>query len=139
MFVEWLSKGKIEHDPDELLRAFKDGIREKPLMQKIPDSEKRDFWIKTNYNFIANSRYYRSGDELYHQALELRLLYSVSELISAYFSFRNVPWRGEKAAVEYFQYNDPEFFAAFDGYSKSLFFSCGRGTLPLVFRKYERS
>lgn len=119
MFVEWLTGGKIEYDPKGLLLAFKSRISKDPPKQKISDSEKEKLWIKVNYNFIANSRYHRSGKKLYHQALELRLLYSVSELVSAYFSFRGVPWRGEKAAVEYFEKNDQEFLSALNGYFSS--------------------
>ena len=119
MFLEWLINGKIEYDQEKLLTALKNKITENPPAQKIADSEKRDFWIKTNYNFIANSRYFNSRDKLYRQALEFRLLYSVIELITAYFSFRNVPWRGEKAAIKYFEKNDKEFLSVFQKYSKS--------------------
>src|SRR3989344_6625306 len=79
-FLEWLAGGKIEYDPENLLSALKSKIDENPPFQKIMDSEKGDFWIKINYNYIANLRYY-SGDELYKKALEIRLLYSVIELI----------------------------------------------------------
>ncbi|MBI2024241.1 hypothetical protein HYT00_02555 [Candidatus Giovannonibacteria bacterium] len=118
MFLEWLIKGKIEHDPDNLLFALKKEFSENPPLQKVDESEKRDFWVKTNYNYIANLRYY-SGDDLYKKALEMRLLYSVSELINAYFSFRGVAWRGEKAAIKYLEKNDQGFLSIFEAYSKS--------------------
>ncbi|OGF68598.1 hypothetical protein A3H65_02430 [Candidatus Giovannonibacteria bacterium RIFCSPLOWO2_02_FULL_45_14] len=117
MFLEWLVKGKIEYDPENLLSALKDKLSKNSPIQKVPDSEKKDFWVKVNYNYIANLRYY-SGDDLYKKALEMRLLYSVSELISAYFSFRDISWRGEKAAVKYLEENDPGFLSIFDAYSK---------------------
>src|SRR3989338_1810815 len=119
MFLEWLAKGKIEYDPDNLLLILKNKISGTPPLQKVADSEKKDFWIKTNYNFIANSRYYNSSDELYHKALEFLLLYSVIELITAYFSFRAIPWRGEKVAVKYLEQNDQEFLGIFKKYSES--------------------
>ena len=119
MFLEWLKKGKIEYDPENLLESLKGKIEETSPTQKVIDSEKRDFWIKTNYNFIANSRYYNSRDEIYHKALELRLLYSVIELITAYFSFRGIPWRGEKAAIKYLEQKDQNFLSIFEEYSKS--------------------
>lgn len=119
MFLNWLANGKIEFDPENLLSVLREEITRRPPIQQITESEKRDFWIKTNYNFIANSRYYNSSDKLYHQALEFRLLYSVIELITAYFSFRDIPWQGEKTAVKYFEQNDPEFFLIFQKYSKS--------------------
>ncbi len=119
MFLEWLKKGKIEYDTENLLASLKSKTEETSPAQKVADSEKRDFWIKTNYNFIANSRYYNSEDEIYHKALELRLLYSVIELITAYFSFRGIPWRGEKAAIKYLEQNDQNFLAVFQKYSES--------------------
>ena len=67
----------------------------------------------------TNSRYYNSKDEIYHKALEFRLLYSVIELITAYFSFRSIPWRGEKSAVKYLQQNDQNFLSIFEKYSTS--------------------
>jgi predicted nucleotidyltransferase len=119
IFLEWLAQGKIEYDPKNILLALKEKISKNQLLQYITDSEKKDFWVKINYNFIANSRYYNSEDKIYHQALEFRLLYSVIELITAYFSFRDIPWRGEKAAVKYLEQNDPEFLATFQKYSES--------------------
>ena len=119
IFFSWLAKGKIEYDPESILADFKSKIGENLPTQKITDSEKRDVWIKTNYNFICNKRYYNSTNDLYHKALELRLLYSVIELITTYFSFRNIPWRGEKNAVKYFEQNDPDFYSVFQEYSKS--------------------
>jgi len=119
MFLAWLATGKIEYDPENLLSEIKNKFEKTSPIQKVSDSEKRDFWVKTNYNFIANSRYYNSTDEIYHKALELRLLYSVIELITAYFSFRSIPWRGEKSAVKYLQQNDQDFLSIFEKYSRS--------------------
>ena len=119
MFVEWLAKGKIEHDPEGFLLALKDKISENSFVQNITESEKKSLWAKINYNFIANKRYYDSGNELYRKALELRLLHSVIEIFIAYFSFRNIPWRGEKEAVKYLEQNDQEFLLVFNNYSKS--------------------
>jgi predicted nucleotidyltransferase len=119
MFLDWLRKGKIEYDPLTLLQSLKKTIQKNPPVQKVPEKEKRDFWIKVNYNFIANSRYYNSNDKIYHSALELRLLYSVVEIITSYFSFRSLPWRGEKKAIAYFQQHDKTFLKTFQKYSMS--------------------
>jgi hypothetical protein len=119
IFLDWLAKGKIEYDPENILLKLKEKISKNQPSQYIADSEKKDFWVRINYNFIANSRYFSSEDKIYHQALEFRLLYSIIELITAYFSFRDIPWRGEKAAVKYLEQNDPEFLATFQKYSES--------------------
>jgi len=119
IFLSWLDNGKIEYDPDNILLILKTKIKKRPPKQIIQDSEKKDFWIKINYNFIANLRYYNSKDKLYHQALEFRLLYSSIELLSAYFAFRDIPWRGEKAAVKYLKQKDPNFLLLFKKYFQS--------------------
>lgn len=135
MFLEWLMKGKIEYDPENLLLALKNRIDKNLPLQNVTDSEKRDFWIKTNYNFIANLRYYNSSDKLYQKALEIRLLYSVIELITAYFSFRGIPWRGEKVAVKYFEKHDPEFFSVFQKYTQSNNLDAKMGYYQDLFNK----
>ncbi|PIQ68887.1 MAG: hypothetical protein COV91_01600 [Candidatus Taylorbacteria bacterium CG11_big_fil_rev_8_21_14_0_20_46_11] len=130
MFLEWLRKGAVEHDSGGLLSELKKEKEEAPPAQKVSEQEARDLWVKVNYNFIANARYYGSKEELYHKALEIRLLYGVVELITAYFSFRGIPWRGEKEAVKYFEVNDQRFWEIFQTYSAS-------NTLSEKMKKYE--
>ena len=120
MFADWLINGKIEYDPENILLAAKNEISKNQPLQKITSSEKREFWIKINYNLIANLRYYNAKDALYHEALELRLLYSTSEIFNAYLSFRNIPWRGEKFAIQYFKKNDSEMLSVFKKYTSSI-------------------
>lgn len=131
MVITWLAMGKIEYDPDKILQELRTKIDLKDFALIIPKQEQYDLWVKVNYNFIANIRYYRSNDELYRQALELRLAHSVVELVTAYFSFRNIPWRGEKAAVEYFRANDSKFLGVFQSYTTSA-------TLEQKMRNYEK-
>lgn len=119
MFVTWLEKGKIEYDPDGILQNASDRMEQNPIRLTVTEQERRDAWVKMNYNFIANTRYFQSGDPLYHQALQIRLAYSAVELITAYFSFRDVPWRGEKSAVEYLQQHDPDYLQIFQAYTSS--------------------
>ena len=131
MFIRWLAQGSIAYDPANLLRELKQKISERPPRQNVSDAEKRDAWEKVNYNFVANARYYRSRDARYHTALEFRLLYSVIELVTAYFLFRNIPWRGEKAAVRHFEEHDQKFLEAFRKYSAS-------GSLEKKMKYYQK-
>lgn len=119
LFLSWLAMGKIKYDSDGILLALRKKIIKNKSKLKVHNSNKKDFWVKVNYNFLANMRYYNSKNKLYHQALELRLLYSVIEIVAAYFSFRDIPWRGEKAAINYFKKNNPEFLKIFQQYSQS--------------------
>jgi predicted nucleotidyltransferase len=119
IFIAWLEKSNISFDKSGKLTAIKDKIKDLNKKLAIPKSEKDSFAQRINYNFVANKRYFESNDHLYHEALEFRLLYSVSELISGYFEFRDLPWRGEKSAVKYLKENDTAFYQSFVGYTKA--------------------
>lgn len=118
MFTTWLSTGRIEYDPDQTLRELQQHFKKTQPTQIVTEQEQRDLWGKINYNFIANNRYFSAEDERYHQALELRLLYSVIELVTAYCAFRNLPWRGEKAALETFATTDQKYAELLQNYHR---------------------
>ena len=119
IFVTWLAKGKIEKDERGLLAEVKKQSEVTAKRFDISFEEKQGIWFKANYNFIANQRYFRSEEELYHKALEIRLLYSVTELIVAYFTLRDLPWRGEKEAMGYFERDDTGMLQLFMDYVRS--------------------
>lgn len=117
IFIDWLKKATIYFDKTGILNKIKSRLSIKKL--SIPISEKQQFCQKMNYNLVANTRYFQSNDPLYHEALEMRLLYSVSELLCGYFEFRDIPWRGEKTAIKYFRENDRDFYDKFISYTKA--------------------
>ncbi len=128
MLLSWLMKGRIEHDPDGLLTNLKKIATSTKLV--IPSSEKAEVLTRINYGLIANRRYLSSDDAAYHAALELRLLYSVIELVTAYFTLRDIPWRGEKDAIQFLAVHDPEY--------RDLLFACMRSiSLKEKMRGYE--
>ncbi|MEK7116613.1 MAG: nucleotidyltransferase domain-containing protein [Patescibacteria group bacterium] len=129
-FMSWLKKADIKFDKSGSLSELKNkanGIEE----FLIPAKDKDSFWQKINYNFVANKRYFESNDPLYLEALELRLLYSVIEVICGYIAFRDIPWRGEKEAVKYLKNNHIDFYNIFKSYSTS-------NNLADKFRFYEQ-
>ncbi len=137
VFVSWLQKAVIQFDKSGKLNDLKS--RQDELLKKIaiPQPEKDTYWQKINYNFVANTRYFQSDDPIYHEALEVRLLYSVSEVFSGYFTFRDVLWRGEKMALHYLKENDVDFYEAFLAYAKASSieekFNCYTSLVKLVF------
>ncbi|MDO8594124.1 MAG: nucleotidyltransferase domain-containing protein [bacterium] len=114
LLVPWLETGKILFDKSGKTTSLKRKTSQISLV--VPKSEQRSFCRKINYNYIANRRYFSSNNALYNKGLELRLLYSVMELVVGYFSFRGIPWRGEKAAVSFLESNDAEFAEALEKY-----------------------
>ncbi len=115
IFISWLQKADILFDKTGTITAMKE---DKTFEQRcvMSQNEQWDVWQKINYNLVANIRYFKSNDPLYHDALEIRLLHSVSELISGYFTLRGMAWRGEKHAVEYIKKSAPEFYRFFQQY-----------------------
>lgn len=114
--LSWLQKSDIVFDKSGKLTQ----LSKKRFQIRVSPDESFYFWQKINYNFVANKRYFGSRNKLYHQALELRLLYSVMELITGYLVLRNKPWEGEKVAVLYFKKHDPKFWRIFNRYVTSV-------------------
>jgi len=119
VFVTWLGKAVIQFDKTGKVAALKEKMNELNKVSKIPESEKKSFYDKINYNWHVNKRYFDSNDSIYHEALEIRLLYSVSEIFTGYFEFRDILWRGEKAAIKYLKENDMNFYSIFVKYTKA--------------------
>lgn len=111
--ITWLQDGKITVDKSDKLEKLK----AKVSSLEVTDLKKYAAWFGINYNYAQNMRYFNSKDEDYLKALDIRLLYCVAETLTGYFSLRNMPWRGEKAAIKYFRENDPKFLEVFEQYS----------------------
>lgn len=112
VLVSWLQKASVFFDHSGKLSKLINKVK-KVDSYSASVKEQKDFWQKINYNFVVNERYFKSGDPIYHEALEMRLLYSVSELISGYFILRNIPWRGEKQAIKFLKQSAPDVYLLF--------------------------
>ncbi len=110
-FVDWLRNGKIEFDKSGRTTRFKNEILRRKTRYSISPDKVFSSWQSVNYNYVANNRYFSAKDPAYHKALELRLLYSAIELVTAYFTLRGIPWRGEKKAVKYLEERDKKYYA----------------------------
>lgn len=130
ILLDWIKKSSIYFDKSGVLTELKSKASKIDTAHPSNRS-KKGFWQKINYNFVANKRYFGSNDPLYMEALELRLLYSLIEVICGYIAFRDIPWRGEKEAVKYLKNNHPDFYNIFKSYSTS-------NNLTDKFRFYEQ-
>lgn len=115
VLVSWLRKASVFFDKSKKLSKLIEKVKKLDNFS-VSAKEQRDFWQKINYNLVANERYFKSGNSLYHEALEMRLLYSVSELISGYFVLRNILWRGEKEAVKFLKQSAPDVYLLLQKY-----------------------
>lgn len=119
VFASWLQKATIQFDKSGKVTELKNKAEELIAKIHIPKSEKDLFWQKINYNLVANTRYFESNDPAYYEALEMRLLYSVSDVFTGYFEFRDITWRGEKVCMKYLKENDTAFYNTFIQYTKA--------------------
>lgn len=119
ILLNWLSDAKIKFDKTGSTSKLQDKVKKNNFKTIIPKDKVTSVWNKVNYNFICNQRYYQSQDELYLKALDIKLLHSVIELITSYFTFRQIPWQGEKRAISYLEAKDQVFYHKFQNFLTS--------------------
>lgn len=120
ILLDWVKKSNIYFDKSEILTKLKSKAQDIDVSSQS-DSSKEGFWQRTNHNYIVDKRYFESGDPLYHEALEIKLFYSMEQVICAYFAFRDIPWRGEKNAILYLQENNSYFYQLFKNYTSATY------------------
>ncbi|MEM9777386.1 MAG: hypothetical protein AAF902_22600 [Chloroflexota bacterium] len=111
-FVSMIARGKIAYDASGRLKRLRTAAPQTQIDQVL-DHQIYSAWYSVTYNHAQNLRYYHSEDQLYLTALQCRLLYCISNCLSAYFTLRGLPWRGEKDAIRYLQQNDPAYLELF--------------------------
>ncbi|MEI8328297.1 MAG: nucleotidyltransferase domain-containing protein [Candidatus Taylorbacteria bacterium] len=127
--LNWLETGKISFDKSGALTKLQETRKD----IKKPDnfSVAKSYEYKINYNLLTNTRYFESNDELYHAALEIRLMYSIVEALVGYFAMRDINWEGEKSAILYLRKNDPAYLKVFES-------ACRKTTLSRKFTSYKK-
>ncbi|MEO1288144.1 MAG: hypothetical protein AAFV93_10280 [Chloroflexota bacterium] len=111
-FTSMTVRGEIVYDASGKLTQLRT-IADDTHYADILDHQVYSSWYSVTYNHAQNLRYYHSQDPLYLDALQCRLLYCVSNALSAYFTLRRLPWRGEKEAIRYLRENDPSYWDVF--------------------------
>lgn len=118
ILLDWIKKSNIYFDKSGVLTELKSKTSDINTSHQS-DKSKKGFWQRINHNYIVDKRYFDSGEPLYHEALEIKLFYSMEQVICAYFAFRDIPWRGEKNAVLYLKDNAPDFYKLFQNYTSA--------------------
>ncbi len=110
--ARWLRGGTIAYDNTSQMAAAQAAARARP--PELPgEGELFSAWFSINYNLRQNLRMVASGDETYLTALDIRLLYCLSDCWWHYFLLRGLSERGEKAQVRYLAAHDPTYLALF--------------------------
>lgn len=111
ILITWLLKAKILFDKSGIITKTKEYARRVLLF--VSEKERKEIIQKISYNYFQNRRYYDRRDKVYREALGIRLLYSVTELITGFLTLHNEPWRGEKHAIAFMKSRDIDFYNAF--------------------------
>lgn len=89
-------------------KALSSSWKEKHDQQKVWEA-----WFSCNYDLQHTKRLLTSPDPVYLMAGDLRLLTTLSDLLTTYFLIRQVPWQGGKEAIRYLMSHDPDYLEAF--------------------------
>jgi len=89
-------------------KALSSSWKEKHDQHKVWEA-----WFNCNYDLQHTKRLLTSSDPVYLMAGDLRLLTTISDLLTTYFLIRQVPWQGGKEAIRYLMSHDPDYFEVF--------------------------
>lgn len=110
--LEWIKTGRIYSDKSGRLHHLQSRAESAPLPMLADKPTIHEAWRQIGFNVAQVKRYLTDDDPMSQTVIDLRLLYSVDEVKVHYFSIRQIPWRGEKPAIQYWLSNDPEFLNA---------------------------
>ncbi len=111
--INWLRDGRIVHDRAGRLANAQAAARAAPPLAVAASEGAYWAWDILGYNVAQAKRYLASDDPVYREVVDFRLLYRLAEVMTAYFTVRGLPWRGEKEAIRYWTADDPPFLARF--------------------------
>ncbi len=107
--ARWLKAGQVVFDRDGHIERARHAVLSTNWSEPARYAAKYAAWFSINYNLNHNKRMAAAEDPVYLLALDLRLLYSIFDLLTGYLRFRDIPWQGEKEAIRLLAAHDPEF------------------------------
>lgn len=111
--VSWLRTGRIVYDRSgRLNRLAEQTYSDRRLT--ISEDAIYEAWYRVNYNLRHNQRLFASDDPLLQATVDTRLLFSLHELLTAYLLMRRIPWRGDRAAIDYIRQHDDGFWERYE-------------------------
>jgi len=111
--VTWMETARIEFDKSGCLTCLQKRAREGLQLRPPSEGEKLSRLDKASYNLAHTKRMLASDDPVYHAAVDLRLLYQLSDLMVDYFLVRGLLWPGEKEAIRYWNLSDRGYLELF--------------------------
>ena len=112
-FFNWFSSGCIVLDRSGCLGRLRDRLVDGKTGPVLAEGESISRADKALYNLAHTRRMSQSADSVYQQAVDLRMLYQLADLMVDYFTLRGMAWAGEKEAIRYWQQSDPAYLDLF--------------------------
>ena len=112
-FFNWVPSATIAFDRSGCLEALRDALRRNGWSPELTEGESVKRADHALYNLAHTQRMSGSPDPVYQQAVDLRMLYQLSDLMVDYFNLRGLPWRGEKEAIRYWRSFDASYIDLF--------------------------
>lgn len=112
-FFNWFAHGEIVHDRSGCLGRLRDRLASDNIGPQFDEGKSLSRADKALYNLAQTRRMSQSTDPVYQQAVDLRMLYQLADLMVDYFNLRGMAWTGEKEAIRYWQLNDSGFLDLF--------------------------
>ena len=111
--VRCMKSARIEIDRRGRLKRLKQKAESGFRLSPQEEGEVRSRLDKASYNLAHTLRMLGSSDPDYLEAIDLRLLYQLSDLMVDYFAVRGLPYQGEKAAIRHWKAHDEEYYRLF--------------------------
>ncbi len=113
VYFNWVLSGVIALDRCGCLERLRNTLERSESRPKLTEGEVVSRANHALYNLAQTRRMSGSPDSVYQQAVDLRMLYQLSDLMVDYFNLRGLPWRGEKEAIRYWRCFDPGYIDLF--------------------------
>ena len=111
--LAWLHHGQIVFDRSQRLRRAQERLASGSWHTPAGVAGHYAAWFSINYNLRQTRRMLAADDPVYHTAVDLRLLYTLFDLWTAYFRVRDLAPQGEKKEIRYLAAHDPAYLELF--------------------------
>ena len=108
-----MGDGRIELDRSGRLERAQQKVLAGVPLRLFTEQEKYSRWYWMNGFLRLTQRLVVSDDPLVTQAAELMLMGQLDFLMTDYFNFRDLLFKGEKEAIKYWSSQDPSFLRSF--------------------------
>ena len=118
--IRWFERGVILFDRSGQLASAQQHVQQYSLVQPISDAAAYGAWFATNYNLAIACRLCQSPAPRDQAVADIRMaVYGHADVWFNYFTIRHIPWKGDKAAVNYLSESDPGYLELYQSLVKT--------------------